>query len=178
MVIVCRVVMMADVLFFQVRTAAYRRGVCRSVHLFASTRPLTTSRPLHLLALTLLLEAEGPRLQTDNSHTSSQMPFSIPHKKSVDSPMIVPIPFNSIQSLFVLLCSCYTHYTQIRNNTYNLEFIYYFTYFSPSSHPAVVCFFPVGPSLLIQHFQLQLSTVQARRQKKLQHPQYLLKMLL
>ena len=34
-----------------------------------------------------------------------------------------------------------------------LEFIYYFTYFSPSPYPSVVCFFPVGRSLLIQHFQ-------------------------
>ena len=36
---------------------------------------------------------------------------------------------------------------------FQLELIYYFTYFSPSSHPALVCFFPVGLSLLIQHFQ-------------------------
>ena len=31
--------------------------------------------------------------------------------------------------------------------------IYYFTYFSPSSHLTLVCFFPVSLSLLIQHFQ-------------------------
>ena len=36
---------------------------------------------------------------------------------------------------------------------FQLELIYYFTYFSPSSHPTLVCFFPVGLSLLIQHFQ-------------------------
>ena len=34
-----------------------------------------------------------------------------------------------------------------------VELIYYFTYFSPSSHLTLVCFFPVGLSLLIQHFQ-------------------------
>ena len=32
-------------------------------------------------------------------------------------------------------------------------FFYYFTYFSPSSHPTLVCFFPAVLSLLIQHFQ-------------------------
>ena len=52
-----------------------------------------------------------------------------------------------------------------------LELIYYFTYFSPSSHLTLVCFFPVGLSLLIQHFSTGL---EARRQKKLQDP---LKML-
>jgi hypothetical protein len=31
-----------------------------------------------------------------------------------------------------------------------LELMYYFTYLS---HPTVVCFFPVGLSLLIRHFQ-------------------------
>ena len=36
---------------------------------------------------------------------------------------------------------------------FQLELIYYFTSFSPSSHPKIVCFFPVGLSLLIQHFQ-------------------------
>ena len=36
---------------------------------------------------------------------------------------------------------------------FQFELIYYFTYFSPSSHPTLVCFFPVGLSLLIQHFQ-------------------------
>ena len=55
------------------------------------------------------------------------------------------------------------------------ELIYYFTYFLPSSQPTLVCFFPVGLSLLIQHFQ-QTLWVLRRRQKKLQHPQYLLKM--
>ena len=32
---------------------------------------------------------------------------------------------------------------------FQLELIYYFTYLSPSSHPTLVCFFPVGLSLLI-----------------------------
>ena len=36
---------------------------------------------------------------------------------------------------------------------FQLGLIYYFTYFSPSSHPTLVCFFPVGLSSLIQHFQ-------------------------
>ena len=36
---------------------------------------------------------------------------------------------------------------------FKLELIYYFTYFPPSSHPTVVCFFPVGLSSLIRHFQ-------------------------
>ena len=36
---------------------------------------------------------------------------------------------------------------------FQLELIYYFTYFSPLSHLTLVCFFPVGLSLLIQHFQ-------------------------
>ena len=37
---------------------------------------------------------------------------------------------------------------------YNTMFSYYFTYFwPPSSHPTFVCFFPVGLSFLIQHFQ-------------------------
>ena len=36
---------------------------------------------------------------------------------------------------------------------FQLELYYYFTYFSPSSHLALVCFFPVCLSLLIQHFQ-------------------------
>ena len=36
---------------------------------------------------------------------------------------------------------------------FQLELINYFTYFSPSSHPTLVCFFPVGLLLLIQHFQ-------------------------
>ena len=44
-----------------------------------------------------------------------------------------------------------------------MELIYYIAYFSPSSDPTLVCFFPVGLSLLIQHFQ---------------HPQDLLKMLI
>ena len=35
---------------------------------------------------------------------------------------------------------------------FQLELIYYFTYFSPTSHQKLVCFFPVDPSLLI-HFQ-------------------------
>jgi hypothetical protein len=34
-----------------------------------------------------------------------------------------------------------------------LKLIYYFTYFSPLSHPTLVCLFSVGLSLLIQHFQ-------------------------
>ena len=34
-----------------------------------------------------------------------------------------------------------------------LESTYYFTYFPQSSYPTFVCFFPVGLSLLIQHFQ-------------------------
>ena len=38
-------------------------------------------------------------------------------------------------------------------NTKLLELIYYFTYFSPSSHLTLVCFLPMGLSLLIQHFQ-------------------------
>ena len=29
---------------------------------------------------------------------------------------------------------------------FQLELIYYFTYLSPSSHPTVVCFYPVGLS--------------------------------
>ena len=33
------------------------------------------------------------------------------------------------------------------------ELIYYFTYFSSSSYSTLVCFFPVGLLLLIQHFQ-------------------------
>ena len=36
---------------------------------------------------------------------------------------------------------------------FQLELIYYFTYFSSSSHPILVRFFPVGLLLLIQHFQ-------------------------
>ena len=39
---------------------------------------------------------------------------------------------------------------------FQLELIYYFTYFSSLSHQTLVCFFPVGLSLLIQHFQLVL----------------------
>ena len=42
---------------------------------------------------------------------------------------------------------------------FQLELIYYFTYFSPSSHSALVCFFPVGLSFLIQHFQ-QKTTIE------------------
>ena len=34
-----------------------------------------------------------------------------------------------------------------------LELIFYFTYFSPSSHLTRVCFFSVSLSLLIQNFQ-------------------------
>ena len=45
---------------------------------------------------------------------------------------------------------------------FQLELIYYFTYFSPSSHPTILCLFPVGLLSLIQHFQ---------------HPQDLLNML-
>ena len=41
---------------------------------------------------------------------------------------------------------------------FQLELIYYFTYFSPSSHPTVVCFFPVGLLSLI-HFQRVLSVM-------------------
>ena len=42
-----------------------------------------------------------------------------------------------------------------------VELIYYFTYFSQSSYLTLVCFFPVGLSLLIQHFQqvLEVSSV-------------------
>ena len=117
-----------------------------------------------------------------------------------------------------------TEFKDMKNYIPNekFEIIYYFTYFSPSSHPTLLCFFPVGFSLLMQHFQqvlwalkfllppaldswklefksliiviiktnkilktniynnqwfkLQLSTAQARRQKKLQHPQDLLKL--
>ena len=36
---------------------------------------------------------------------------------------------------------------------FQLELINYFTYFPPSSHLTVVCFFPVGLSSLIWHFQ-------------------------
>ena len=36
---------------------------------------------------------------------------------------------------------------------FQLELIYYFTYFSPLSHLTLVRFFPVGLSLLIQHFE-------------------------
>ena len=35
---------------------------------------------------------------------------------------------------------------------FQLELINYFTYFSPSSHLTLMCFFPVGIKLLI-HFQ-------------------------
>ena len=34
-----------------------------------------------------------------------------------------------------------------------LELMYYFTYFSLTSHPTFVYFIPVDLSLLIQHFQ-------------------------
>ena len=64
---------------------------------------------------------------------------------------------------------------------YLLELIYYFKYFS-TIVPPKSCFFPVGLSTLI-HFQQMLwvlkfrlsSSVHARRQKKLQLPQDLLK---
>jgi hypothetical protein len=36
---------------------------------------------------------------------------------------------------------------------FQLELISYFTYFSPSSHSTIVCFYPVGFSSLIRHFQ-------------------------
>jgi hypothetical protein len=36
---------------------------------------------------------------------------------------------------------------------FQLELIYYFTYFSPSSHLTLACFFPIGLSVLIQHCQ-------------------------
>ena len=36
---------------------------------------------------------------------------------------------------------------------FQLELMYYFTYFSPSFHPTFIFFIPVGLSLLIQHFQ-------------------------
>ena len=55
----------------------------------------------------------------------------------------------SLQLLFILHTTCSTTIS----NIFNLELIYCFTYFSPSSHSIVVCFFPVGLSLLIQHFQ-------------------------
>ena len=41
---------------------------------------------------------------------------------------------------------------------FQLELIYSFTYFSPSSHPTLVCFFPVGLSLLIQQETEETST--------------------
>ena len=51
---------------------------------------------------------------------------------------------------------------------FQLELIYYFTYFSPSSHLTLVCFFPVGLSLLInlqQVLKFLLSTVNCPNQE-------------
>ena len=45
---------------------------------------------------------------------------------------------------------------------FQLELIYYFAYFSSLSHPRVVCFFPVGLLLLIQHFQQVLWVLKFR----------------
>ena len=44
-------------------------------------------------------------------------------------------------------------YVFLRYYIVQLELIYYSTYFSPSSHPTLVCFFTIGLSLLIHHFQ-------------------------
>ena len=43
--------------------------------------------------------------------------------------------------------SCTDGKISVRNNLFLLPI------FPPSSHPSIVCFFPVGISLLIQHFQ-------------------------
>ena len=54
---------------------------------------------------------------------------------------------------YLILCITEKEKFCLTSLEFQLELIYYFTYFSPSSHPTLVCFFPVGLSLLIQHFQ-------------------------
>jgi hypothetical protein len=56
------VVMVVAVLFFQIWTAAGRRGICPTVQLFPRASPLPDPWTLTLLALTLLLEAKRPCL--------------------------------------------------------------------------------------------------------------------
>ena len=54
-----------------------------------------------------------------------------------------------------LVSKTVSSYSNVEKNVSEMqkELIYCFTYFSLSSHLTLVCFFPVGLSLLIKHFQ-------------------------
>lgn len=59
--VVMKVMVMADFLFFHIRTAAGRRRIHSPAQLFSRTSPVTSSLTLSLRALILLLKAERPR---------------------------------------------------------------------------------------------------------------------
>ena len=96
---------------------------------------------------------------------SSGKAFPINHENSRRHTCLNFI-FHKILSL---LLNIMFHAPMGRNNLFLLPI------FPPSSHSIVVFFFPVGISSLTRHSQqvqqeLRMSTAQARRQKKLQHP--------
>ena len=113
-------------------------------------------------------------------HTGWKLPALLP-KVGTTSPSVCSCPREL--SMFEKIKTSVNNEISLITFLPHLVAHYYFTYFPPSSHPIVVCFFSVGLSSLIWHFQqvlwvlkFLLSTAQARRQKKLQHSQDLLKM--
>jgi hypothetical protein len=72
---------------------------------------------------------------------------------------------NRKKNIFTILLNIMFHAAMGR---FQLELIYYFTYFSMSSHPIVVCFLPVGLSSLIRHFQEVLWVLKFLQERKTQ----------
>ena len=69
---------------------------------------------------------------------------------------LVSVEVKFCNSIYISNINTLKYHFHAPKGRFQLELIYYFTYVSTVVHPTIVCFFPVGLSSLIQHFQLVL----------------------